>query len=111
MRSPFDHLPASWKVPATVIRGGGKDRFGYLLPVQEIERPAVLIAKGTSVEDDNASALVSTEMRLFDGDTSFRYEATDRIRIADGLPNAGEWAVSGLPFVWPYGSEVPLERA
>lgn len=111
MRSPFDRVPDVWKVPATVVRGGGRDDWGELLPEEQIERPAVLIGKGTTVEANASSSLIETTLSLYDGDPSFEYRATDRIVIAEGYRNAGTWAVSGLPFQWPYGSEVPLERA
>lgn len=111
MRSPFDRLPKSWKVPATVVRSGGRDRWGYLQPEQEFPRPAVLIGKGATVEDNGASSLVETTLSLYDPDPDFEYLHTDRIVIAEGYRNAGTWAVNGKPFQWPYGSEVPLERA
>jgi hypothetical protein len=112
MRSPFDRLPASWKVPATVIRGGGRDDWGELEPEERIDRPkGVLIGKGTTVEANAASSLVDTTLSLYDGDPSFEYRATDKIEVPEGSRNAGTWAVSGKPFQWPYGSEVPLDRA
>lgn len=111
MRSPFHRIPDSWKVPATVVRGGARDEWGELQPEERIERPGVLIGKGTTVEANAASSLVETTMSLYDGDPSFQYKPTDRIEIPEGHRNAGVWAVSGLPFQWPYGSEVPLERA
>lgn len=111
MWSPFDGLPAWWKVPATVIRGGGRDDWGELQPTEEIERPEVLIGKGTTSEANSASSLVETTLTLYDPDPAFKYLPTDRIVVAEGHLNAGDWAVSGLPFEWPYGSEVPLERA
>ena len=111
MGSPFNRLPASWKVPATVVRGGGRDDWGELQPTEEIARPAVLIGKGTTVEANAASSLVDTSLSLYDGDPTFEYQATDRIVIPEGYRNAGTWAVSGKPFQWPFGSEVPLDRA
>lgn len=111
MRSPFDGLPESWKVPATVVRGGGRDEWGELQPEEQHERPGVLIGKGTTVEANAASSLVETTLTLYDPDPTFQYLPTDRIVVAEGNLNAGDWAVNGKPFQWPYGSEVPLERA
>lgn len=107
----FDHFPDSWKVPATVVRGGGRDDWGELQPTEEIPRKWVLIGKGTTVEANSASSLVETTMKLYDPDTKFQYQPTDQIEVPEGHMNSGKWAVAGLPFQWPYGSEVPLERA
>lgn len=111
MVNGFGGIPEWWKVPATVVRGGGRDEWGELTPEERIERPGVLIGKGTTVEANASSSLIETTMSLYDGDPDFEYKAKDQIEVAEGYRNAGTWAVAGLPFQWPYGSEVPLERA
>lgn len=104
-------FPKSWLTDAVVIRGGGRDKKGNPLPTEEIPRKDVLIAPRATADPVDRSDVTTGTSVLYDGDMTFVYLSTDRLRIPEGARMAGEWSVDGRPGEWPYGSEVGLVRA
>lgn len=104
-------FPKSWRTDAVVVRSGGRDKKGNPLPEQEIPRRDVLLGPRATADPVDRSDVVTATAVLYDGDTTFAYLSTDRIRIPDGARMAGVWSVDGRPGEWPYGSEVGLVRA
>lgn len=111
MRSPLSRLPASWKTDVVVVRSGGRDTRGNPLPAQEIPRKRVLVGqRGTNDPVSDLSDATEDTAVMYDADTTFRYQPTDRIRVPDTSRMSGEWSVKGLPGEWPLGTEIQLER-
>lgn len=107
--NPLDDFPYEWRSDVVVLRGGGRDAKGNPMPVAEIARPGVmLVPRSTTEAVDRADTTVDLAV-LHDGDASFSYLSTDRIRVQAGMRMAGTWAVDGRPSEWPYGSEVALK--
>lgn len=111
MFSNDDWSTADWHVDVIVIRSGGRDAKGNPLPAQEIPRTGVTVAPRSTEDPLDRSDVASSTAVLYDEDTSFRYQSTDRIRVPAGTLMAGEWSVAGRPGEWPMGSEVGLSKA
>lgn len=103
-------FPKSWRTDVTVVRSGGRDSFGKPKPVQEFLRRDVLIAPRATSDPIDRSDVTESSVVLYDGDTSFIYYSTDRVRVPAGARMAGEWAVDGRPAEWPQGTELGLVR-
>ena len=104
-------FPRSWLTSVTVIRGGGRDAKGNPLPTTEITRTGVVIAPRATADPVDRSDVTSSTAVLYDGDGSFIYQSTDRIRVPAGARMAGDWSVDGRPSEWPLGTEIGLVRA
>jgi hypothetical protein len=102
-------FPRSWRTDVVVLRGGGRDAKGNPLPEAEIPRPGVLVGARSTAEPLGRSDVTDNKAVLYDGDTTFAYLSTDRVRVPAGSRMAGVWAVDGRPSEWPYGSEVGLK--
>jgi len=104
------HFPAEWLTEVVVLRGGGRDREGNPLPVEEIPLADCLVGSRSTENPVDRADLTRTEGILY-RDLGFNFRHTDRIRIPDGTwLAAGEWAVDGDPKRWPMGWEVPLRK-
>lgn len=102
-------FPDDWRTDVIVLRGGGTDRRGNPLPIEEIHVSDCMIGPRNTAEVEGFSLVSSTEMALYrDPDPDFRFHGTDRIRIPDGAAMAGEWAVDGRPLEYPLGVKVPI---
>ena len=107
----WDWSEPDWHVDVIVIRSGGRDAKGNPLPAQEISREGVTVCPRSTEDPLDRSDVASSTAVLYDEDTAFRYQSTDRIRVPVGALMAGEWAVAGRPGEWPMGSEVGLSKA
>ncbi|QYC54930.1 head-to-tail stopper [Arthrobacter phage Popper] len=110
MWSPTDWASADWQVDVVVLRGGGRDTRGNPLPVQEIPRRGVTVCPRSTQDPLDRSDVADSTAVLYDEDTTFHYQPTDRIRVPAGGRMAGDWSVSGLPGEWPMGSEIGLSK-
>lgn len=104
----LSRFPRSWRTSVTVLRSGGRDPKGNPRPEVEILRLNVLVGARSTAEPLEYSDVVDDKAVLYDGDISFRYLSTDRVRVPAGSRMAGTWSVDGRPGEWPYGSEVGL---
>ena len=104
-------FPKSWRADVVVIRSGGRDKKGNPLPSEEFPRTDVLVAPRATSDPVDRSDVTNSTAVLYDGDTTFAYLSTDRIRVPPGARMAGEWSVEGRPSEWPFGSEVGLVRS
>jgi len=103
-------FPKSWRVTVTVLRSGGRDAKGNPLPTYEIPVPECLVAPRSTADPVDRSDVTNGAAVLYRG-TGFSFLPTDRIRVPQGAPMAGEWSVDGRPSEWPYGVELGLVRA
>ena len=102
-------FPKEWLTDVVVLRSGGRDPKGNPLPVEEIAVTDCLIGARATSEPGGFSMQVSTEMALYrDPDPEFSFLPSDRIRVPDGSPMAGEWAVDGRAMEFPLGVHVPI---
>jgi len=109
-RSPLRGVPKSWLTDVTVIRGGGRDAKGNPLPTVELQVSRCLIAPRATADPVDRSDVTDNTAVLYRG-PGFTFLSTDRVRVPDGRPMAGVWAVEGRPGEWPFGTEVGLVRA
>ena len=104
-------FPRSWVADVIVLRGGGRDSKGNPLPSQEIPRKGVLIGARSTSDPVDHSDVVDNKAVLYDDDTTFKYHASDIIRVPESSRMSGSWMVDGRPAEWPYGWEVGLVPA
>lgn len=110
--SLLDSMPDEWKVDIVVKRGGGRDRHGNPTPVVPFPRQRVLIAPRNTNDPTDMSEVTDDTAVLYDESMldGFRYQAGDRIEIADEFFMAGKWLVDGRPGEWFMGTEVKLVK-
>lgn len=109
-RSLVKRFPKWWRTDVTVIRGGGRDAKGNVLPTTEIPVRDCLVGSRATSEPLDRSDVVSSTAVLY-RDPGFTFLPSDRIRVPEGARMAGTWAVDGRPGEWPHGVEVGLVMA
>ncbi len=103
-------FPKSWRTSVTVIRSGGRDAKGNLLPSTEIQVAECMIGARSTADPVDRSDVVDNTAVLYRG-VGFTFLSTDRIRVPDGARMAGTWSIDGRPAEWPFGVEIGLVRA
>jgi hypothetical protein len=109
MFSPIAALPDAWKTDITVLRGGGRDEWNNVLPVEEIPVTDCVVGGSSSNENVPRSELADSTANLYRG-PGFRFYSDDRIKVPEGALMAGEYSVEGVPHEWPMGTHVALRR-
>lgn len=99
------------RTTVVVLRGGGRDHRGNLLPVEEHEVEECLPAPRSTEEPLDRSDLTQAKGVLYRRRHDFTFYSTDQIRVPEGTwLTPGVWAVEGEPSHWPAGWEVPLRK-
>ncbi|MGO1562604.1 MAG: hypothetical protein ACTHW7_12345 [Actinomycetaceae bacterium] len=108
--SIVDRFPAEWLTDVTVLRGGGRDRFGNPLPEEEIPLDGCLAGWGTTTEHTDRTDRTVAQATLYRRRDDFRWRSTDRVRITEDSMLPGTWAIDGEPKIWPTDVEIGLTR-
>lgn len=107
-------------VTVDVLRSGGRDARGNTLPEQEhpLEDCSVSPRSTSEPVDRSDTVVVGSVLRV--GGTAYRrftaahgpLRSTDRIRVPDPHPLAGDWQVEGEPGPWesPFSGWAPGTR-
>ncbi|NIH72219.1 hypothetical protein [Auritidibacter ignavus] len=102
-------FPRSWFITVKVERGGGGlDRFGRPLPVEEFEVTNCLLGPKSMNNEDQYGAWSDSDAALYHETQMF--QQNDLIIVGDGLMNAGRWEVQAPSNQWPFGTETILRR-
>lgn len=107
--NPLDDFPEEWLSDVSVVRSGGRDTKGNPRPDAVFPRMGIAIVPGGSAEAGERSNATENKAVLYDGDPSFTYQSTDRIRVPAGDRMAGDWSIVGRPNEWPGFTEVVLD--
>ena len=98
-----------FRFTATLLSGGGRDKYGEPLPNVETPLEGCLLSPTPKTELDNLSEVTETKATLyFHHDT--KVSKGDRIRTPEGSPIPGLWAVDADTIYYPLVTEVQLRK-
>lgn len=93
------YFPTEWRCDATILRDGGKDKYGENLPEVVIPLPDVMVAPSSSKDLADFSEAASGTFTLY-GASGLGIKSTDRVVVPSTHQWRGVYQVSGLPGYW-----------